>query len=50
MLALGSVVCQGQVHGHYQNQQGLSVVCIVGSVLGLELGLGSGLGVHILKA
>ena len=33
-------MCQGQDHGHYQCQQGLFVVCMVG----LELGLGSGFG------
>ena len=43
MLTLGSVMCQGQDHGHCQCQQGLSVVCMADLMLGLELGLGSDL-------
>ena len=43
-LALGLVMCQGQGYGHCQCQQELSVVYMVGLVLGLELRLFSGLG------
>ena len=44
MLTLGSVMCQGQNHGHCQCQQGLSVVYMVDLMLRLELGLCSDLG------